>query len=61
MYSKRGWDTKRWRRWFIVDRRAANVWFGALLLFAAIDLALLGYSVYALTFDDPGWLGEPPK
>jgi hypothetical protein len=56
LHFQRGWETKRWRRWLIVDRRAANVWFGALVLFALIDVVLLGYSGYALICSDPDWL-----
>lgn len=53
-FVKTGWQKKRLLRW-TVRRKARNVWAIVLGSLTFLDVALVGYSAWALV-GDPGWL-----
>jgi hypothetical protein len=55
-YVKRRWWCKRLlRHWFAVRWKVVYVWAIALAVLAVVDCFLIGYSIYALAYGDPGW------
>ena len=58
-YVRRRWSNPRWpQHWVVAELKSVRVWLVTLVALLAVDGFLLGYAIYSLLCDDPGWLGE---